>query len=214
MRTWHLPWSPHNERDDHKLADTSCFNSREVVVTEKMDGENTTLYRDHLHARSLDSANHPSRTWIKNLHSSIAHLIPEGMRICGENLYAIHTLEYDNLPSYFMVFNIWIDDLCLSWNDTLEYCDMLSLKHVPVLDKYIWSESMARKEKAEDERIRADSSWGSRYQKMEGVVVRVTDAFGVLDWTSSIAKYVRPNHIQTGTHWMDKEVEPNGLASK
>lgn len=36
-----------------------------VVITEKMDGENTTLYRDGLHARSLDSRHHPSRNWVK-----------------------------------------------------------------------------------------------------------------------------------------------------
>ena len=68
-RTWHLPWSPGATKDDRVLPDTAHFNSQEVVVTVKMDGENTTLYPDYLHARSLDSRNHPSRNWIKNLHS-------------------------------------------------------------------------------------------------------------------------------------------------
>jgi len=38
---------------------------REVVVTEKMDGENTTMYCDNIHARSIDGRHHPSRDWVK-----------------------------------------------------------------------------------------------------------------------------------------------------
>src|SRR5690348_10774698 len=73
-----------------------------VVVTEKMDGEGTTFYNDGYHARSLDSKFHASRSWVAALHGSIAHQIPEGMRICGENLYAEHSIRYENLSTYFM----------------------------------------------------------------------------------------------------------------
>lgn len=49
----------------------------------------------------------PSRDWIKALHGQIAHEIPEGWRLCGENLYARHSIAYDALPSYFTLFSIW-----------------------------------------------------------------------------------------------------------
>jgi hypothetical protein len=49
--------------------------------TEKMDGENTTIATDYIHARSLDSRHHPSRSWVKNLHGIIAHDIPLGWRV-------------------------------------------------------------------------------------------------------------------------------------
>ena len=75
------------------------FVGQEVVVTEKLDGENTTLYRRGLHARSLDPRPHPSRDWVKRLQGQIGHLIPEGWRVCGENLYARHSLGYDDLES-------------------------------------------------------------------------------------------------------------------
>lgn len=205
-RTWHLPWSPHNERHDHKLDDCSCFHGREVVVTEKMDGENTTLYHDAVHARSLDSANHPSRNWIKNLWSDIRWQIPEGMRICGENLYAVHSLEYNNLESYFQVFNIWIGSTCLSWDDTVKWCKDLKLTTVPLLYRGVWDEHLEREYKA--------FAWS--YEKNppkdhEGYVVRVADAFEMVDWTKSIAKYVRADHIQTDQHWMAQELRVNGL---
>ena len=53
-RTPHLPWSPGLSSDDTRLGQARQFAGREVVVTEKLDGENTTLDRRGLHARSLD----------------------------------------------------------------------------------------------------------------------------------------------------------------
>ncbi len=55
-RTPHLKWSPGRSADDVELATTEAFEGEEVVVTVKLDGENTTIYRDYLHARSLDTA--------------------------------------------------------------------------------------------------------------------------------------------------------------
>jgi hypothetical protein len=58
----HLPWSPGRSEDDIALDSIEHLEGLEdVVVTEKSDGENTTLYHDYLHVRSLDSKSHPSR---------------------------------------------------------------------------------------------------------------------------------------------------------
>lgn len=65
-RTMHLPWSPGWTKDDRVLQTTEHFVGQEVVVTEKMDGENTTLARDYTHARSVSSSNHVSRHWLKH----------------------------------------------------------------------------------------------------------------------------------------------------
>jgi len=64
-RTSHLPGSPGVGSDDKQAQDLSAFDTQDVVVTEKMDGENTTLYTDGYHARSLDSGFHPSRTRLR-----------------------------------------------------------------------------------------------------------------------------------------------------
>ena len=63
-RTLHLPWS-YGTSDDKFLKDTLNFDDEEVVVTEKLDGENTTLYNDYIHARSLEYDSHQSRNLIK-----------------------------------------------------------------------------------------------------------------------------------------------------
>lgn len=45
-RTPHLPWSPGATKDDVRCINTEIFTGKRVVITEKMDGENTTLYSD------------------------------------------------------------------------------------------------------------------------------------------------------------------------
>lgn len=197
-RTFHLPWSPGGTNDDKRLLDTSCFVGKPVVVTEKMDGENTTLYDKGLHARSLSSVDHPSRSWVKALHGQIARDIPEGFRICGENLYAKHSIAYDKLPSYFLVFNIWNGDTCLSWDDTVEWCALIGLQTVPVLWRGLWDENKIR------------SLWKPS-ETREGYVVRLSASFEYSEFRSSVAKWVRTDHVQTSDHWMHSEVVPNGL---
>lgn len=62
-RTAHLPWSPGVSDDDLLLESLDLFVDQEVVTTEKLDGENTTLYPEGLHSYSIDSRHHPSRDW-------------------------------------------------------------------------------------------------------------------------------------------------------
>jgi len=201
-RTMHLPWSPGATEDDVRLIDVTNFVGKEVVVTEKMDGENTTMYSDHIHARSLDSAHHPSRTWVKSLHAGVSMDIPKGWRVCGENLFARHSIGYDSLPSYFMVFSIWnTDNEALSWDETLEWCELLGLVPVPVLFRGTWDERAIRN-------LYNPSEDAGR---MEGYVVRLAGGIPYKAFGESLAKFVRRDHVQTDEHWMTKAVVPNGL---
>ncbi len=198
-RTWHLPWSPGFTDDDRVLQNVDHFEGKEVVVTTKMDGECTTMYPDHLHARSVDSRNHPSRNWVKNLHGQISYMIPKDWRICGENLFAVHSIKYDDLLSYFYVFSIWNDkNWALSWNDTVEWCQLLDLPHVPVLYQGTFDKDIIQ------------SLWNS-LQGQEGYVVRLTESFNYSNFRKSIAKFVRKSHVQTHGHWMRSAIEKNGL---
>jgi len=52
-KTLHLPWSPGISKRDKILKDTNDFINKNIVLTEKMDGENTTIDSKHYHARSL-----------------------------------------------------------------------------------------------------------------------------------------------------------------
>lgn len=199
-RTPHFPWSPGKTRDDRVIEDPNIFLGRKVVVTTKMDGENSTLYSDHIHARSLDSKDHESRHWIKGLHRQISYLIPRGWRICGENLYAKHSIHYKKLPSYFMVFSIWNNkNECIAWDETLELCDSFGLEHVPTLYIGYWEGSTP---KILEETL-GDND--------EGYVVRMYKSFHYDDFENNVAKFVRENHVQTDKHWMHQQIIKNQL---
>ena len=198
-RTYHLPYSPNLQNDDRKHPDISIFNNKEIVITEKLDGENTTIYRNHIHARSLDSGYHISREWVKNLYGKIRYEIPENMRICGENMYAVHSIHYKNLKSYFYVFSIWENNKCLSWDETKEWCELLGLEIVPELYRGKWENKPEIK----------------LSDNMEGYVIRIVDSF-YHDFDNDrffkyLAKYVRKNHVQTSKFWMFERMRKNDL---
>lgn len=199
-RTLHMPWSLGVQSDDKVIKTTDQFIGKTVVLTEKMDGENTTMYNGGMHARSLDSAYHPSRDWVKRIWSEVSYKIPHNMRICGENLYAQHSVKYDDLSSYFNVFSVWDGDTCLSWNDTVEFVKMIGLDIVPVLYHGVYDE---QKIKEICESIDTD--------KTEGAVLRIVDSFEYDDFAKYVMKYVRKGHVQTDDHWMHKTIIANGL---
>ena len=204
-RTWHCPWSEGATRDDRILKDMSHFSGKEVVVTEKLDGENTTMYRDGLHARSIDGRSHPSRNFIKQVHGMMwKNDIPDGWRICGENLYAKHTLFYDRLPSWFLAFSIYDDKgWCLKWDDFTEWCDLIGMNYVPVLYRGIYDETAIKK------CYTGVSKYGDT---QEGYVCRVADKFKSSDFQSNVFKFVRKNHVGTSSHWMYEKMVVNGVA--
>ena len=194
-RTPHLPWCPGVSSDDRVLKDILHFEMKNVIVTEKMDGECTSIYRDYIHARSLDSATHLSQSWVRNFHSQIKHRIDPNLRICGENLYAKHSVSYESLPSFFMVFSIWSKDECLSWIDTEEICNALGLVTVPVITAGIWDLDGI------ENKCQNMKSLFTNEENHEGFCVRMKASYLFTDHEMSVAKYVRKNHVQTDEHW-------------
>lgn len=201
-RTFHFPFSEGVSSDD-KIQDNLSLLKDDIVISLKLDGENTNLYNDYIHARSLDSRNHPSRDWVKKFHAEIKHNIPENFRICGENLYAKHSIYYDNLPSYFLVFSIWDGDTCLSWDDTIEYSKLLNLKLVPVIFNGKFEGSVEDFQRFLKESLDTEGN--------EGYAVRRRDSFSINEFPTSVIKYVRKNHVQTDNHWMSQKIIPNKL---
>jgi hypothetical protein len=205
-RTAHLSWSPGYTGDDVRLFDERHFSGKEVVVSEKNDGENTTIYADgHTHARSIDSRGHKSRNWVRQLAKQVgAEGLAANIRVTGENLYARHSIAYNALPSYFMVFGIYEDSTCLSWDETVDWCSLLGLYPATVLYRGMWDEAKVK------------ACWTGRSatspgDEQEGYVVRVARRFDMSDFGTSIAKFVRSNHVQTSDHWMHSAITPNKL---
>jgi len=167
---------------------------QDIVVTEKLDGENTTIYSDgYLHARSVSGDDHPWQAWVKRELAAHIADIPPGWRICGENVYGVHSIEYEELPSAFFVFSV-IDEhnKVLSWDEIHEIAELLDLKTVPVLYHGPWDEDRIKAA------LPAKSAFGPT---IEGYVVRNSHSFPYEDYGQNVAKYVRKGHVQTDEHW-------------
>lgn len=209
-RTMHLPWSQNLQNNDRRIKNLNSFIGHEVVVSEKRDGEGTSFYPDYMHARSVDSKDHPSRAIMRQLHAAFKHEIPNNWRICGENLYARHSIGYDNLRAFFEAFTIWDDtNTRLSWDEMTEWCQLIGvgigpgfengIPMVPVLYRGVWDEAVIR-----DLENRIDTD------QIEGYVVTRADRIHYSEWRYKVGKFVRAKHVRTEDHWL-RSWEPNKL---
>jgi len=186
------------------LANADALVGEEVVVTVKLDGENSSLYQDGLHARSLSPLEgHASRNRLKALHSQICGDIPRGWRVCLENCYAKHSIHYQNLRSWFFAISVWDrENHCLSWDDTVEWAALLDLETVPVLWRGVWDEGA----------VRGVYSPTFEGDECEGYVVRVVRSFAYGEFSQVLGKYVRAGHVDEACHhWMYQPVVVNEL---
>lgn len=185
-RTFHLPNSLTKYKDDKTLKSLEHLTG-ELIVTEKMDGENTTMSNSRIHARSVDSASHDSQSWVRSMWSKIQYDIPNGFRLCGENMYAMHSVYYDSLSSYFYLFGVWDGTTLLSWDETTEWAELFNLETPKVLYR---GTSLKN----------AMNSWDLDEEQSEGYVVRVAGQIPLRMFSRSVGKFVRANHVRTLDH--------------
>jgi len=213
-RTYHYPFSPGVKNDDRINYEWQSVCGRDIVITEKLDGENTCISQFGLYARSHSApTNNP---WAK-------HLIPlwerhknqlGDLEIFGENLYAVHSIEYRKLDNHFYVFGVrdggktW-----LSWEEVKFWAGVLELPVVPVL-----FEGRVQTGREQEKLVRALASGRGSFDPydapdptssilsteqtiMEGLVSRPSESFSVEDFSALVSKYVRKNHVSTDEHW-------------
>jgi len=198
-RTLHFDFSPGTTSDDRISHDISNLINKRVVITEKLDGENNGIERYGVYARShADFTRNPwaVKTW--ELWQRIGRDISEGMTLFGENMYAIHSIEYHNLRSYFYLFGVRENDIWYSWKEVEETAYLLDIPTVPVLYDGSFSTELELKDKVL-ELVSKPSKLGSSI--MEGCVVRIYDRFSDDEFDISLHKYVRKDHVKTDIHW-------------
>ena len=188
---------------DERLASMLYFSGESVVVTEKMDGENSCILPGgRYHARSPDSGPAPWRTHLAALAYRVGKELPDGWMLFGENVYAKHSIAYDDLLAYFLGFSIWDREWCYSWDDTMEWFSLLDVVNVPIIYEGIYN--------------RATIEWvfenysKSRGREVEGYVVRCRRGFLSASFKENVAKYVRAGHVQTDERW-ERSWAPNKL---
>src|SRR5574338_1632221 len=135
-RTFHLPWSPGATNDDKIASSVEYLLKTPIVITEKMDGSNTSLEFEGCFARTHSGPpSHPSFDGLKALHAQIKHDIPSNFQLFGEWCYARHSIEYSALPDYFLLFNIRDTEYNIwsSWEEVEEWSHEIGVPTVPVL---------------------------------------------------------------------------------
>lgn len=93
------------------------------------------------------------------------------------------------------MFSVWnAKNVCLSWDETVEWAMLLGFQTVPVIDRRVCLPTQGR------------------LVSGEGYVVRLADEFHYKDFRRSVGKYVRANHVvHHDGHWSNRRVVPNRL---
>src|SRR6185437_9837555 len=87
--------------------------------------------------------------------------------------------------------NVW-----LSWEEGTAWCEEAGLAVVPLL----W-QGVCATEEALKQRVQAVTNRPAYGEEQEGVVVRVRQRFPADDFPRNVAKWVRPQHVQTTPQW-------------
>jgi hypothetical protein len=209
-KTPHFPYSPGVSNDDRIIKSPYRLIGVPIIISEKCDGSNCSWEATGCYARThAHTPTHPSFDACKAMHANAKHLLEPNTQVFGEWMYAVHSIEYSNLPGYFLVFGVrYLDqELWISWAEVDICAQDLEVPTVPVLwTGNVRSETELR-EIVEELAAQPSACGGER----EGVVVRIADSFEDADFDKCVAKWVRPSHIKTDAHWAHQPMRKNML---
>ncbi|MBD8387350.1 RNA ligase family protein [Dysgonomonas sp. BGC7] len=209
-RTYHFPFSPGTTSDD-RINHTYWNDIQQIetiVHTEKLDGENNCLNRFGVFARS--HAAPTTSAWTNQIRERW-QLIKQDLgdiEIFGENLYAIHSIEYKQIESYFYVFAVRCLDKWLSWEEVKFYASIFDFPTVPELK----IESVTNlSQQTLQEQVLSLAQECSVFESTdiltensctrEGIVTRNTEEYLTDQFPRNVFKYVRKGHVKTNEHW-------------
>jgi len=225
-RTKHLPHKPNATSSDKIATEEECaciFSSTNVEFTEKIDGSNTAIIwknsnliisnRNNIlnkgYNREDTSAKaqyRPIWNWayehIENFEK-LENLLGFCPVIYGEWLYARHTIKYDQLPSFFIFFDIYNgkdfihsgiarDSLAKSGFDIVPLIKTGKISSYGELDNWIRQKSIF-----------------SSTDMMEGIYIKIFDSEKI----TNRFKIVRKDFIQ-GEHWTKSALIKNQLKNQ
>lgn len=222
--TPHIVWLAEGvPRDDKVLSphEATELLSADVVVEEKLDGANLgfSLSTDGgLRAQNRGQYLHAP-------HAGQFARLPEWMLLHGDNVLTVlaahsmadlmlfgewcaarHSLGYDHLPDWFLLFDVYDRSQGRFWSTPRRnaLATALGLATAPRL-----LEGRCTLPQLKDVLSRQHSQF--RQGMLEGVVIRRESA----EWCEARAKLVRPDFTQAiGEHWSRRRIEWNRLGRK
>nr|WP_246545470.1 RNA ligase family protein [Pelotalea chapellei] len=195
-------------------SEVNALLAHEIVVEEKLDGANLGIsispegvlrtqnrgqYLVEPHAGQFKELS----SWLKPREEALFEVLGEHLILFGEWCAARHSLEYDRLSDWLLVFDIYDRQEQRFWKSARRnaLADQLGLKVVP---KVFCGKATVELLK---ELLHKHSS-SFRNGPMEGIVVRYESG----DWLCERAKLVRSDFTQAiGEHWRNRKIEWNRL---
>jgi ATP-dependent RNA circularization protein (DNA/RNA ligase family) len=216
--TPHLAWGGSvSPRGDKVLSDAEVDDllSGQVVVEEKLDGANLGLsaVRGRIRAQNRgDYLREPyggqfSRLaeWLAWREDSLVNALGDNLIAFGEWCAARHSIEYDRLPDWWLLFDVYDRSVGKFWSTIRRdrFARDLDLRVVPEIHRG----SVSLLELVSD--LEAASRFGSRC--MEGLVVRREDE----QWLLGRAKLVHSDFSQTiDEHWRSRPIQWNRVLAQ
>lgn len=209
-RTYHYPFSPGTTSDDRINTEywENIKTMTSIVHTEKLDGENNCLSRYGVFARS--HAAPTTSPWTQDIRMRWEMIKNDlgTIELFGENLYAIHSIQYQKLENHFYVFAVRCMDKWLSWDEVKFYAALFDFPTVPELKTAEVKILTAEQLKADVLSFSQQTSLLASFDvhtnnpcTCEGVVTRNTEEFNTDVFAGNVFKYVRKGHVKTDEHW-------------
>ena len=224
-RTQHLLHSLGATSDDKRVASHDHLIGVEVVITEKIDGENRCMTRDAVFARThAVPVRSPWASWARRRHAEVRWDIDPGLSVFMEDAAATHSIWYRRMVEtrqYLHLFGVRDDATRMwwSWDDVELMSEILNIPAAHVIFRgVIKDEDHLRNLMVGDGN--QPSAWGGVPCKVtaqghqlvpganpqtdnirEGCVIRLARAFHEDEFPMAVAKVVRPDHVQTSVHW-------------
>jgi hypothetical protein len=215
--TPHLAWlGSGSPRDDKVLSpeDADALLAGEVVIEEKVDGANigfsvdregelrvqnrgSYLDREHLHPQFRSF-----RSWLPPREHALIEALGGDRILFGEWCFAVHSVAYDQLPDWFLGFDVYDRATGTFWDTARRdsFLVALGLHPVPRLAEGCFTVAECRE-------LLGESRVGR--SPMEGLIVR-KEAGG---HTTTRAKLVRAEFTQAiDEHWSRRALRRNQLA--
>ena len=215
-RTPHLEGSRTQPGDeDAPIVAPRDLRGRPLVIEEKVDGANSGIsFGDDgsliLQCRGHVLSGGPRerqfdlfKRWANHHRTALWEALGARYVMYGEWLYARHTIPYDNLPHYFLEFDLLDSETgeFLSTERRRKLLHGVPVISVPVLGRGLYDNF---------ENLLGPSQCAP-LQRMEGLYIKWEEDGKVLERY----KYVRNSFLQAvedeGIHWMDRPIEPNLL---
>ena len=219
-RTPHLAWlGVRGPRDDKvsSQAEAQAILAGKVVVEEKLDGANLGIS-----VGSTDTIQVQNRSqyitapysgqfarlasWLAPREDILAGALSDNLVLFGEWCTARHSLDYAELPDWFLAFDIYDREESRFWNVARrdDFVRKLGLCSVPTIFAGLTTlEQLSVLVLQEHSRFRSGS--------LEGIIVRRESG----EWLESRGKLVHPDFTQSITeHWIRRGIEWNRLTAQ